>query len=69
MLSYYVRVQQWLTRMKQRLTDDERGATALEYILLIAFIVVVIAGVAFAAGPKIGNWFEDVVDKVIRGGK
>lgn len=46
---------------------DERGATAVEYGLLVALIAAVIVGVVFALGGNILDGFTDVnteLDKV-----
>ncbi|WP_182375863.1 Flp family type IVb pilin [Nocardioides sp. WS12] len=39
---------------------DERGATAVEYGLLVALIAAVIVGVVFTLGGKIKGAFTDV---------
>ena len=42
--------------------DDERGATAVEYGLLVALIAAVIIGVVTLLGTQIAAMFQSVVD-------
>jgi pilus assembly protein Flp/PilA len=41
---------------------DERGATATEYGLLFAFIVVVIVGGITALGGAVDTWYQQLAD-------
>jgi pilus assembly protein Flp/PilA len=41
---------------------DERGATATEYGLLFAFIVVVIVGGITAVGGAVDTWYQQLAD-------
>lgn len=43
-----------------KLIRDERGATAVEYALILAAIAAVIVGVVFALGNKLKSPFESV---------
>jgi pilus assembly protein Flp/PilA len=43
-----------------RLVEDEGGATALEYGLLVAAIAAVLIVVAYFAGSRVGNTFNSV---------
>jgi pilus assembly protein Flp/PilA len=43
---------------------DERGATAVEYGLLVALIAAVIVGVVLTLGQKINNAFTTVNDSL-----
>lgn len=42
-------------------TDDEEGATAVEYGLLVALIAAIIVGVVATLGTEIQTAFQDVV--------
>ena len=44
--------------------SDERGATAVEYGLLVALIAAVIIGVVMILGDEIGNAFQSIVDQL-----
>jgi pilus assembly protein Flp/PilA len=45
-------------------SDDERGATAVEYGLLVALIAAVIVGVVFALGDTLKDMFTDVESSI-----
>ena len=45
-------------------TDDERGASAVEYGLLIAGIAALISLVVFAFGGGVGGLFNDTCDTI-----
>lgn len=51
-----------LATLKSRLeeADKERGATAVEYGLLVALIAAVIVGVVFTLGGQINTAFQTV---------
>lgn len=55
----------------RRISDilrDRRGATAIEYGLIVGLIVIaILAGIANLAGATIGMW-NDVSDQVVRAG-
>lgn len=44
--------------------SDERGATAVEYGLLVALIAAIIIGVVMTLGEEIGNAFQSIVDQL-----
>jgi pilus assembly protein Flp/PilA len=46
----------------QRLFEEDRGATAVEYGLIVALIAAVIVGVVLALGGQIQGAFQTVVD-------
>jgi len=48
----------------QTLRDEERGATAVEYGLLVALIAAVIVLTVLALGGEINTAFQDVVDAI-----
>ena len=57
MLKAYVSLQNFLS---QPLRRDERGATAVEYGLMVALIAAVIVGVVTALGGKLTTLFTNV---------
>lgn len=44
-------------------SDAERGATAVEYALIIAGIAVVIAAIVITVGGQIGAMFTDIATR------
>lgn len=44
----------------QQLWSDEKGATAVEYGLMVAAIAAVIVAVVFSVGTKVNTAFETV---------
>lgn len=56
MLKAFVRVQAAAARLQTR----ERGATAVEYGLMIALIAAVIVGVVLGLGKNLSNIFTNV---------
>ena len=51
-------------RVLQRLLRDDRGATAVEYALIIAGVAAVLAVVVFALEDVLRGMFEDTCDKI-----
>lgn len=49
---------------RERLADPERGATAVEYGLLVALIAAVIVATVALLGPAIDNQFLTVVNAI-----
>jgi pilus assembly protein Flp/PilA len=47
-------------RLKGLFRNDDRGATAVEYGLMVALIAAVIAGVVYTLGQTLHNKFNDV---------
>jgi pilus assembly protein Flp/PilA len=45
-------------------TDDERGATATEYALLLAFIAIVIIGAVTLLGGKVSGLFSTAASSI-----
>ncbi|WP_426299031.1 Flp family type IVb pilin [Arthrobacter sp. R-11] len=59
MSSLMLSVVSYIAGLKDRLTS-EKGATATEYSLLVAFIAfAIIVGVTFF-GTQLSDWFEDL---------
>jgi pilus assembly protein Flp/PilA len=65
MLKSYVRVQTFLSGLLNR---DDRGATAVEYGLLVALIALVIIGVVTLLGTSLKNVFGTVASSVSSAG-
>ena len=59
MLELYVRLQTWFMGFGER-AREERGATAVEYGLLVALIAAVIVLVGKELGSKVSNAFSSV---------
>jgi pilus assembly protein Flp/PilA len=55
---------QYLQILLNARRDDERGATAVEYGLLVALIAAVIVGVVLTLGGKINTAFTTVNDSL-----
>ena len=57
---------QLYTYLQNRLAtqDSERGATAVEYGLLVALIAAVIVGTVFTLGGQINDAFQAIVDEL-----
>ena len=51
-----------LTKLQVRMTTRDKGATAVEYGLLVALIAAVIVGTVVLLGGQINNAFQSVVD-------
>jgi pilus assembly protein Flp/PilA len=54
----------YLSYLQDRFRKDDRGATAVEYGLLIAGIAALIIGAVFAFGPAIAGLFEGIADQL-----
>jgi len=61
MLKLYVSLQNFVS---QPLRRDERGATAVEYGLMVALIAAVIVGVVTTLGSKLGTLFTTVSNAI-----
>lgn len=57
MLNYFVAL---VSTLAQRLGRDERGATAVEYGLMVALIAAVIIGAVTLIGTNLNNLFTTV---------
>ncbi|MGN6475004.1 MAG: Flp family type IVb pilin [Mycobacteriales bacterium] len=49
-----------IARVRRAFRNDERGATAVEYGLMVALIAAVIAGVVYTLGQTLNNKFSSV---------
>jgi pilus assembly protein Flp/PilA len=61
MLRYYVYMMNFLTRPLER---DDRGATAVEYALMVALIAAVIVVSVTALGTKLKILFSDITSSI-----
>jgi pilus assembly protein Flp/PilA len=61
MLNVIVSLQNYLSAALRR---DDRGATAVEYGLLVALIAAVIVTVVFTLGQQISTAFQNVSDAI-----
>jgi pilus assembly protein Flp/PilA len=61
MLKLYVSLQNYLS---QPLRRDERGATAVEYGLMVALIAAVIVTVVTTLGSKLSTLFSNVANAI-----
>ena len=64
MLGLITKVQTSLHGLKRKFTDDESGATAIEYGLIAAGIAVAIIAAVFAIGDELNNFFLAVQTKL-----
>jgi pilus assembly protein Flp/PilA len=58
MLAMFVELQNWITDRKAQI--DERGATAVEYALMVGLIAVAIIGAVSLLGNKIKGSFNTI---------
>jgi len=63
MLGLYLRLQAWFTDLGER-ARQERGATLVEYGLLVALIAAVAILVVTTLGKKVSNAFSSVNDNM-----
>ena len=61
MTSLMVSMTAFIAGVKNRLTS-EKGATMVEYGIMVAFIAVLVMGVVALLGPQIAALFQQVVD-------
>jgi Flp pilus assembly pilin Flp len=59
LIRWYVRTLTWRTEMRDRL-EQEYGATAVEYALMLAFIFMVIFGAVAFMGKQTNSQFSKV---------
>jgi pilus assembly protein Flp/PilA len=60
MLERYIQLQTWFASLR----DDERGASAVEYGLLVALIAAIIIVTVTTLGTRINGAFQKVVEKM-----
>jgi pilus assembly protein Flp/PilA len=64
MLNPFIAVSTFIAATQNRLRNEEKGATAVEYGLMVALIAVVIIGVVAALGGQLGDLFTEVGTKL-----
>ena len=60
MSSLMLSVTTFIAGIKTRLTQEEKGATMVEYGIMIAFIALLVLGAVSLLGPQIANLFTQV---------
>lgn len=60
MLSFLSYVTTFLTRIAPQRKDDDRGATAVEYGLMVALIAIIIIGGVTAVGVNLLALFNEI---------
>ena len=63
MLQLYTAASAWWAELKER-TSEERGATAVEYALMVTMIAVVIAGAVSLFGIRVAALFDPVMGAI-----
>jgi pilus assembly protein Flp/PilA len=64
MLSLLVSLQSSLASVRQRLSREESGATAVEYGLIVGLIAVAIVAALVFLGPQLADLFTSVSDEL-----
>jgi pilus assembly protein Flp/PilA len=54
----------FIAGVKDRFTREEKGATMVEYGIMVAFIAVVVMGAVIILGPQIAALFTSVSAKL-----
>ncbi|MDN4610769.1 Flp family type IVb pilin [Arthrobacter burdickii] len=62
MIALYATLSTVLHTAKARLADEEKGATMVEYGLMVALIAVVVAVAAATLGTRIVTLFNGILD-------
>ena len=60
LLSLYVRASTWL----EGRFDSDRGATAVEYGLIVALIATIVVGIVGLLGDQVVSAFQDMCDQL-----
>lgn len=63
MLKWYVRISNALDRVRR----EQDGLTAIEYGVFAAFIVLTIAVMAFTIGPRLSDWINTTLCRIMAG--
>jgi pilus assembly protein Flp/PilA len=64
MVKLYVTLLSFVSDLGGRLRNDDEGATAVEYGLMVALIAAVIVGVVTTLGQTLDHKFHDVLDAI-----
>ncbi|MCA0143724.1 Flp family type IVb pilin [Blastococcus sp. LR1] len=68
MQNAYTAVTTFVAATQHRLRSEEKGATAVEYGLMVALIAVVIIGVVSALGGQLSGLFSEVGGELTKAG-
>ena len=68
MLAIYVHVLMGASSLRSRFEDRTKGATAVEYGLMVALIAAVIIAAVMALGGSLSDMFEGITAKLPGGG-
>lgn len=60
MSSLMLSVTTFIAGIKTRLTQEEKGATMVEYGIMVAGIAVLVIGAVFALGGQVFNLFDGI---------
>ena len=61
MIQFYATLSSFVTTAADRLKREEKGATAVEYGLMVGLIAVVIIGAVTLLGGELKGMFNDIV--------
>ena len=64
MVKLYVTLMSFVSDLGGRLRNDDEGATAVEYGLMVALIAAVIVGVVTTLGTTLEGKFHDVLNAI-----
>ncbi|GGI71610.1 Flp family type IVb pilin [Pseudarthrobacter scleromae] len=64
MTSLMVSMTAYIAGVKDRFTREEKGATMVEYGIMVAFIAVLVLAVVIVLGPQIANMFQQVSNEL-----
>lgn len=62
MTSLMVSMTAFIAGIKNRVSREEKGATMVEYGIMVAFIAILVMAVVIVLGPAIAALFQQVVD-------
>ncbi len=66
MSKFYATLVAWVGGWKALVADEEEGATAVEYALMVALIAVAIIGAVSALGTNLSTVFTNVANTIAK---
>ena len=66
LLATYVKNRENAKAVMDKIIGNQRGAGAVEYGLVIAVVVIMMIAAAAAINPKVMEFFDKMIDKVIK---